>query len=185
MIAPPLPTLTDEQLVARFRSGDDAAFAEIHRRYRPALLAFATQMLRASGHDPDDAIQDTFIRAFRGLRCTDGPMAVRAWLYMIVRNRALDELRSRPAPLEYDETYEARPDWKADPAQRVDDQDELRRIVDEIGRLPRRQRMALVLRELDGRTHAETAHALHTTVPGTKSLIMRARSNLDTALRAA
>jgi DNA-directed RNA polymerase specialized sigma24 family protein len=45
--------------------------------------------------------------------------------------------------------------------------------------------MALVLREFDGRSHAETALALHTTVPATKSLIIRARSNLGAALHAA
>lgn len=184
MIAAPPKTLTDEQLVARFRAGDDAAFTEIHRRYRPALLAFATKMLHASGHDPDDVVQDALIRAFRGLRATCGPMAVRPWLYMIVRNRALDELRCRQ-PLEYDDAQSGRADLFADPAQRVGDQDELRRIVAEIGRLPRRQRMALLLRELDGCTHAETARALQTTVPGTKSLLVRARSNLGTALRAA
>ena len=186
MIAAPPKTLTDEQLVARFRCGDDDAFAEIHRRYRPALTAFATNMLRASGHDADDVVQDALIRAFRGLRATAGPMALRAWLYMIVRNRALDELRScQGSPLEYDEAQTARPDRHADPAQRVGDQDELRRIVEQIGRLPRRQRMALVLRELDGCTHAQTARAMQTTVPGTKSLLMRARTNLTTALRAA
>jgi len=185
MIAVPIPTLTDEQLVAHFRDGDDAAFDEIHRRYRPALLRFATKMLRASGHDPDDIVQDAFIRAFRALRCTDAPMALRAWLYMIVRNRALDELRSSRNAVQFDDALSAPPDWRTDPAQQVGDGDELRRIVDEIGRLPRRQRMALVLRELDGRTHAETARALDTTVSGSKSLIVRARSNLGTALRAA
>ena len=185
MIAPPPKTLTDELLVARLRTGDDDAFAEIHRRYRPALTAFASKMLRASGHDADDVVQDAFIRAFHGLRATAGPMALRAWLYMIVRNRALDELRSCQDPLEYDEAQTARPDWHADPAQRVSDQDDLRRLVEEIGRLPRRQRMALVLRELDGCTHAQTARALRTTVPGTKSLLVRARTTLGTALRAA
>ena len=185
MVAAPPKTLTDERLVARFRSGDDDAFAEIHRRYHPALTAFATNMLRASGHDADDVVQDAFIRAFRGLRATAGPMALRAWLYMIVRNRALDELRSSHRPLEYDEAQTAQADLHADPAQRVSDQDDLRRIVEQIGRLPRRQRMALVLRELDGCTHAQTARALQTTVPGTKSLLVRARTNLGTALRAA
>jgi RNA polymerase sigma factor (sigma-70 family) len=185
MIAAPHKTLTDEQLVAHFRCGDDDAFAEIYRRYRATLIAFATKMLHASGHDPDDVVQDAFMRAFRGLRATACPIALRAWLYMVVRNRALDDLRSCRGTLEYDEAQTARPDWYADPAQRLSDRDELRRLVEEIGRLPRRQRMALVLRELDGCTHAQTARALQTTVPGTKSLLVRARSNLGTALRAA
>jgi len=58
-------------------------------------------------------------------------------------------------------------------------------VVAEIGRLPERQRMALVMREFDGRSHAETARVLQTTVPATKSLIIRARSNLGAAVHAA
>ena len=77
MIAPPVSALTDEQLVARFRAGGDAALGEIHRRYHAELQSFAARMLRGSGQDPEDVVQDAFIRAYRGLRCTDGAMAVR------------------------------------------------------------------------------------------------------------
>jgi RNA polymerase sigma factor (sigma-70 family) len=185
MTTAPTISLTDEQLVARFRAGDDAAFAEIHRRYRPALAAFAAKMLRGTGHDADDVVQESLIRAFRGLRSTDSPIAVRAWLYMIVRNRALDELRTPRRCDGYEDDGRSATMRNADPHETLGEREELRRIVDEIGRLPRRQRMALVMRELDGRTHVETARALQTTVPATKSLVIRARSNLRSALHAA
>src|ERR687897_361583 len=93
MIAPNHTTMSDDELVARFRSGDDAPFDEIPRRYRRPLTAFARRLLGASGGDSEDVVQESFMRAYRGLRATDRPMALRAWLYMIVRNRALDELR--------------------------------------------------------------------------------------------
>jgi RNA polymerase sigma factor (sigma-70 family) len=185
MTAQPLKTLSDDQLVIRFRSGDDAAFSEIHRRFRSALTAFARRMLHGSGHEADDVVQDAFIRAYRGLRVTDRPMALRPWLYMIVRNRALDELRTPQRADVYDDELRMRPVPDADPAHRCEERDEMRFIVSEIARLPERQRMALVMREFDGRTHAETARALHTTVPATKSLIIRARSNLHAAVDAA
>jgi RNA polymerase sigma factor (sigma-70 family) len=185
MTAPPLSGLTDDELVVRFRTGDEAAFAEIHRRFRTALTAFARRMLHGSGHDADDVVQDAFIRAYRGLRVTDRPMALRPWLYMIVRNRALDELRAPRRSDAYDDELRMRAVPEADPAHRFAVRDEMRQIVAEIGRLPERQRMALVMREFDGRSHAETARALHTTVPATKSLIIRARSNLDAAMHAA
>ncbi len=186
MIAPPPSRLTDDQLVVHFRSGDDRAFSEIHDRYRSALLAFARRMLHTSGHDGDDVVQDAFIRAYRGLRATDRPMALRPWLYMIVRNRALDELRAPQRSDLYDDEVGMRAvsSSECDPAVRFAEADEMRQIVSEIGRLPERQRIALVMREFDGRTHAETARALQTTVPATKSLIVRARSNLETALAA-
>jgi RNA polymerase sigma factor (sigma-70 family) len=142
-------------------------------------------MLAGSGHEADDIVQDTFIRAYRGLRVTDRPMTLRPWLYMIARNRALDELRTPQRAVSYDDAIGLAAVPAADPARRFAERDEIRRLVAEIGRLPERQRMALVLREFDGRTHAETARALHTTVPATKSLIIRARSNLGAAVQAA
>jgi len=185
MTAAPMSRLTDDELVARFRAGDDAVFSEIHRRFGSALIAFARRMLHGSGHDPEDIVQDAFIRAYRGLRVTDRPMALRPWLYMIVRNRALDELRAPQRSDVYDDDVRMRPVPDADPAQCCAERDEMRFIVSEIARLPERQRIALVMREFDGRTHAETALALHTTVPATKSLIIRARSNLSAAVAAA
>ena len=185
MSARTLTTLSDDDLVARFRGGDDAPFDEIDRRYRRPLTAFARRMLRGAGHDPEDVVQDAFIRAYRGLRATERPMALRPWLYVIVRNRALDELRRPLRAAAFDDEFalDAVPaaDACADAAQR----EEMRRIVAEIARLPERQRRALVMREFDGRSHAETARRLHTTVLATKSLIIRARSNLGAAVHAA
>ncbi len=181
----PLTTLSDDELVARFRRGDDAPFDEIHRRYRAALLAFARRMLNASGRDAEDVVQDALIRAYRGLRVTDRPMALRPWLYMIVRNRALDELRSPQRAGTFDDEFALNAVPTADAAQCVEQRDEMRQLVAEIARLPERQRLALVMREFDGRSHAETARALQTTVPATKSLIIRARSNLGAAVHAA
>jgi RNA polymerase sigma factor (sigma-70 family) len=185
MIATPLTTLTDDELVARFRCGDDAPFSEIHRRYATALNAFARRMLNATGHDAEDVVQDAFIRAYRGLRVTDRPMALRPWLYMIVRNRSLDALRSPQSAGSFDDEFVLNAVPTADAAQCLEQRDEMRRLVAEIGRLPERQRIALVLREFDGCSHVETAQRLRTTVPATKSLIIRARSNLHAAVAAA
>src|SRR3954452_6853714 len=118
MTAQPLTSLSDDQLVLAFRNGDEAAFTEIHRRFRTALTGFARRMLKGSGHDPEDVIQDAFIRAYRGLRVTDRPMALRPWLYMIVRNRALDTLRAPQRATVYDDELGMRAVAEADPAQR-------------------------------------------------------------------
>ncbi len=181
MTTPPLCTLTDEELVALFRAGEERAFGEIHDRYRIALVAFARRLLRRSGHDPEDVVQNAFLRAYPSLRATDRAMALRAWLYMIVRNAALDELRRPQRSEDLDEGLRLVAAPGGDPAQQVAMADDLRRVVDDIRRLPERQRMALVMRELDGRSHRETARALGTTVPATKSLLVRARAGLDEA----
>jgi RNA polymerase sigma factor (sigma-70 family) len=171
----------DEELVAAFRAGSEPAFAEIHNRYVDPLLVFARRMLRGSGLDADDVVQDAFIRAHAGLRATDRPMALRAWLYMIVRNRALDALRSRGhGSCELEDRHLAVVPAH-DPAEAAVQRDELRRVVAEIGRLPERQRLALVQRELCGTSHADLAARLRTSVPATKSLLIRARAQLRAA----
>ena len=160
MIARPLTDLSDDELVARFRSGDDAPFDEIHRRYRGPLHRLRAAHAQGTGHDADDVVQDAFIRAYRGLRVTDRPMALRPWLYMIVRNRALDELRSPQRAGAYDDEFALNAVPTTDAAQCVQERDEMRRLVAEIARLPERQRMALVMREFDGCSHVETARRL-------------------------
>lgn len=181
----PLATLPDDELVARFRAGDDAPFDEIHRRYHRPLLAFARRMLNATGRDAEDVVQDAFIRAYRALRASGRPIALRPWLYTIVRNRALDELRAPERAGTFDDELALDAVPARDAAHRAEQRDEMRRLVAEIARLPERQRMALVLREFDGCSHVEAAARLHTTVAATKALIVRARSNLNAAVRAA
>jgi len=177
--------LTDERLVALIRAGEDHAFAAIHDRYRDRLLAFARRLLAGTGYDAEDVVQDSFIRALAGLRATDADMNLRPWLYMIVRNRAMDDLR-RPARVaaELDDVAHLRPVEDADPAVRVVERERFRSVVEGIGRLPERQRMALVMREMDGASHVAMAQALGTTVPATKSLLVRARGALEEAVAA-
>lgn len=174
-------SLTDDELVARVRCGCNDAFAEIYRRYRVPLRAFAGRMLCGTSQDADDIVQEAFIRAYRGLRVTSRPMTLRPWLYMIVRNQTIDVLRTLPHTDALDDSAEQMQSASGDPAHRMSERDEMRDLVAQIGRLPERQRLALVLREFDGRSHEETARLLHTTVPATKSLLIRARSTLRAA----
>jgi RNA polymerase sigma-70 factor, ECF subfamily len=178
----PLTRCDDVELVAAFRAGSEDAFDEMHRRYREPLLAFARRMLRGTGLDAEDVVQDAFIRAHVGLRATDRPMALRAWLYMITRNRALDGLRTRRPSCTLEDRDAA---GQGDPLQAALQRDELRRVVGELSRLPERQRLALVQRELCGESHAALADRLGTTVSATKSLIIRARTQVRAAAQAA
>ena len=174
----PLTRCADPELVAAFRAGSEAAFTEMHHRHAEPLVAFAGRMLRGTGVDAEDVVQDAFMRAHVALRATDRPMALRAWLYMITRNRALDGLRARRAACPLDD---ASPACMADPFEAARQREELRRVVGELAALPERQRLALVQRELCGASHAELADRLGTTISATKSLIIRARTQLREA----
>jgi RNA polymerase sigma factor (sigma-70 family) len=135
--------------------------------------------------DAEDVVQEALVRALAGLRATDREIALRPWLFMIVRNRAMDHLRA-PARRrsEGPERLALLSSVDADPAAAAETAEELRAVVRAIGALPERQRLALVRRELGGESHAELADGLETTIPGAKSLLVRARREVAAAMAA-
>lgn len=167
---------SDEQLVALFRAGDDAAFQAIHDRYRQRLFAYARQMLGGSRQDAEDALQDVFLRAYGALRADSRPVSLRAWLYRVAHNRCIDHLR-RPVPPAA-EIFELSRRPLHDPIEEAERREDLRRLVQDVRSLPDQQRSALLMREMDGLTYAELADALDVTVPAVKSLLVRARIGL-------
>ncbi|MFZ0387579.1 MAG: RNA polymerase sigma factor, partial [Solirubrobacteraceae bacterium] len=165
-----------------FRAGNDEAFRVIHDRYRARLLAYSRQMLGSSSADPEDAVQEIFVRAYSHLRRDSRDLALRAWLYRIAHNRCVDDLR-RPSAVATDSMDELS-DEAADPHDRVEQRDALRRLIVDVRRLPEQQRSALLMRELGGVTYADIADALGVSVPAVKSLLVRARLGLAQASEA-
>jgi RNA polymerase sigma factor (sigma-70 family) len=182
---PLLRLRSDEQLVRLFRAGSDEAFRIIHDRYRTRLFAYARQMLGGSRADAEDALQDVFVRAYGALRANDRDVSLRAWLYRIAHNRCIDELR-RPgaapsAPAEVLELVQAP---ASDPMDAVERRESLRRLVEDVQRLPEQQRSALLMREISGMAYQDLATVLDVTVPAVKSLLVRARIGLAQAAEA-
>lgn len=87
---------------------------------------------------------------------------------MIVRNVAIDALRTMRRSDQLDDDARRLAAVDCNLGSRNDQRDDLRELVAQIGQLPERQGMAIVLREFDGRSHEETARLLHTTSPATK-----------------
>lgn len=181
--APLLRLRSDDQLVSLFRSGSEEAFRTIHDRYRQRLFAYTRQMLAGSAADAEDAVQEIFVRAYGGLRAGDRQLALRAWLYRIAHNRCIDELR-RPQALPAEETRPSVAPPASDPVVRLEQRDALRRLIDDVQRLPEQQRSALLMRELGGMTYADVSEALTVSVPAVKSLLVRARIGLAQASEA-
>ena len=176
---------TDEQLVDLVRCGDDRAFDAIHDRYVQRLTGYARQLLGGAHHDAEEVVQDTFIRALGALRADDREMALKPWLYTIVRNRALDALRRPTRTTDLELHAPVLHDASADPHERVVRADELRDLVAELKRLPERQRTALVMHELGGVSHERIARRLHVSTGGSKALVCRARAGVGRARAAA
>ncbi len=173
---------SDDQLVALFRAGHDDAFPAIYDRYKQRMFAYTRQMLSSSRPDAEDALQDIFMRAYVGLRASERELSLRPWLYRIAHNRCVDELR-RPVPPPPEVLSILRAPLR-DPTVEAEQREALRRLIEDVRRLPDQQRSALLMRELGGVPYADVSAAIGVSVPAVKSLLVRARIGLAQAAEA-
>jgi len=159
-------------LRSRAARGDAAAFAAVYERHHQALYRYCRSILR---HDEDaqDALQSTMTRAFAALQDEQRDFELRPWLFRIAHNEAITILRRRRETSELDE-HPALGDLE----DRVAEREELRLLQLDLADLPERQRAALILRELNGLSHAEIAVVLELSTGAVKQAIFDARSAL-------
>jgi RNA polymerase sigma-70 factor, ECF subfamily len=169
--------------------------AQLEQR-RPELTGYCYRML-ASPFDAEDAVQETFIRAWRGYEGFDRRASLRTWLYRIATNVCLDSLsgkerRARPMDLgpagapvlenlrELPEVTWIQP--IPDPAEKAVERDTIRlAFVAALQQLPARQRAALILCEVLHWKASEAAELLDTTTASVNSALQRARATLSNA----
>ena len=87
--------LTDAELVALCRKGDEAAWAELVERFSRYVYAIAVQGFRLSDQDAEDVFQEVFTRTYERLHLLREDAAVRPWLAQLTRNLCVDKLRDR------------------------------------------------------------------------------------------
>jgi RNA polymerase sigma factor (sigma-70 family) len=167
-----LRTQPDERLVALARDGSRPPFDEIVRRHRPALIAFAGTFAPPSR--AEDVVQESLLKAYSALQEGAEPELLRAWLFRIVRNTAIDEQRGVRHYEELDENY----DGVVQPPQALERREQVAALVVALGDLPAAQREAIVMRELEGRGHEEIGRALAVSPGAVRQLIYRARHTL-------
>lgn len=168
---------------------DDRSFDALTRRHRRELHVHCYRML-ASFDEAEDAVQETFLRAWRHRETFDEDSMLRAWLYRVATNVCLDLIRSRKRKLTSASSYadipwlQPYPDRLLDEVSSGDDEPDTVVVAREtielaflaaLQVLPARQRAVLVLRDVLGRTAAETAAILDTTVAAANSALQRAR----------
>jgi RNA polymerase sigma factor (sigma-70 family) len=170
---PVLATQTDTRLVDLARAGYEPAFETIVSRYRAALLRYAERFL--SRERAEDAVQQSFVSAYEAMLRDDSALNLRPWLYRIAHNASLNALRDRGLRhSELDENIDGveRPDQALERAQGLGD------VLTAVQALPERQRDAIVLRELEGRSYDEIAAELGVSNGSVRQLLNRARNSL-------
>lgn len=187
------------------KAGDESAFASLVDPHRGELHAHCYRML-GSLHDAEDALQETLLRAWRGMPRFEGRSSLRSWLYTIATNTCLTHIERRPKrvlPIDYapaaepdappgtpivetvwiepypDETV-GLPDGHADPEARYEQRESVElAMIAALQHLAANQRAVLILREVLGFSAKETAEMLDTTVASVNSALQRARAAVE------
>ena len=184
--------MTEDLVVAAAIVGDDSAFAALAERYRRELHVHCYRML-GSLDDAEDAVQETFLRAWRGREGFDGSGLFRAWLYRIASNVCLDMLRRSShratvlrsfAEVPWLQPYPDRllaeaaaPTGQPDTAAIERETIELA-FVAALQVLPPRQRATLIARDVLGWPASQTADLLEMSVAAANSALQRARATM-------
>ncbi|HMD22510.1 MAG TPA: RNA polymerase subunit sigma-70, partial [Streptosporangiaceae bacterium] len=189
-------TVSAGEIVNAAIAGDEPAFTALAERHRRELHVHCYRML-ASFDEAEDAVQETFLNAWRGRSGFEGGSQFRAWLYRIATNVCLDMLRRNSrratgmrsvAEVPWIQPY---PDLLLDQAAPAGEQPEAVAIAREtislaflaaLQVLPPRQRAALIARDVLGWPASETASALGTSVAAANSALQRARATMQSHL---
>ena len=173
-----LHTQTDERLVDLARAANDRAFEAIVTRYRRPLLRYCRRLLPPER--AEDAVQQAFLNAYRAIGAGEAELNLRPWLYRIAHNASMSLLRQNGwTHEELDEQF----DGVMQPPQAVEERERVREVMRAVRDLPPRQRDAMVLRELEGRSYEEIAAILDLPLGTVKTYIHRARHELREALQ--
>jgi RNA polymerase sigma-70 factor, ECF subfamily len=168
----------DINLTIRFKDGDLSAFEELVRKNEDRIYNLCSYMLRDIS-DAQDAAQDTFIKAYKGLKDFNPEASLSTWLYRIAVNTCLDhQKKSRHDPLEGEVLSEEFLSYEPSPEDQYQSKKTTETIQTALQKLPEKLRSAIVLREIEELTYEEIALVLETSVGTVKSRISRARDEL-------
>jgi RNA polymerase sigma-70 factor (ECF subfamily) len=185
---------SDEELVARAKQKDFAAFEELLDRYEDKVFRLAYRFVR-NETEAKEILQDTFLSIWRKLDTFKGDAQFSSWLYRVAANAALMRLRTQrrhqeisteELPSGYLDNLGPLPPPGENWAKRPDEQlqsEELRRYIQAaVDALPELYRTVFLIRDVDGLSTEETAEVLGISVPTVKTRLHRARLALRDAI---
>ncbi|HEY3018593.1 MAG TPA: sigma-70 family RNA polymerase sigma factor [Solirubrobacteraceae bacterium] len=170
---------SDRRLIQMVHAGHEPAFAAIVERYRPQLHRYCLRILPEGRCE--DALQQAFLQAWRALRDGKTVHQLRPWLYAIVHNAAVSQLRQ--GVFDYAELLDT-VQGSADPEADVERRSIMRQTLAAVAALPERQRAALLAVVVEGRPQSQVALEMGLTENGLRQLLFRARTSLRSAATA-
>jgi RNA polymerase sigma-70 factor, ECF subfamily len=178
----------DAALIERIRNGDGSAFEDLVRLYQDRIYNLCRHML-INTHDAEDAAQDTFVKAFRGLRGFRPDASLYTWLYRIAVNTCIDYKRRRVFSSLFRITSEGEEDL-IDSASAAPSPERLYEskqagigLWKGLAALSDKLRTVIVLKELEELSYEEIADVLDLPLGTVKSRIARAREELKISMK--
>jgi RNA polymerase sigma-70 factor (ECF subfamily) len=173
------PEPTDAELMGRLGAGEVEALAPLIKRHQQRVLATA---YRFTGRRDaaEDLAQDVFVRVFRSAALYSPQAAFSTWLYRLVVNLCLDRRRRAVREANSLAVLRLRQPRATEDHEAADERAAQVRAA--VGRLPDRQRLALILHRFDGMSHQEIAAATGWSVGAVESCLVRAYESLRKSL---
>lgn len=202
------PPMSDAQLIAALRDGDDLAFASLVERYQASMTRVA-MLYVGSRMVAEEVVQETWIGLLKGLGRFEGRSSLKTWLYSILINRAkthaqrekryaqlsLDEeikegetaispdrFRAADDPVLPNHWISAPEDWREIPEDRLISTELLERIKAAIEALPPNQQLVITLRDIHQLSSEEVCNILNITETNQRVLLHRGRAKVRSAL---
>jgi len=175
----------DASDLSALRAGQQDAFARLYQRHAAVVLSLCRRCSNIS--EAEDAMQETFLRAYRRLHQLRRPEGFRSWLYAIARRVCSERRRSAERRSRHEasamENHASFADEPATPAEAVEHADQLDRLTAAIGELPDDERLAIHLHYLDDDPLPAASQALGLSRSGFYRKLTRARKRLAVAMR--
>lgn len=181
--------VSDEELIKRVKSGDIDAFEEIIAKYEKRVFSLIYNMLK-NDNDIEDVAQEVFVKVYKNIDKFHGNSSLYTWIYRITTNLCLDYIKKQKSVIYIDEkiqTDDGELDFQLPSEEKLQDElyeeKELKQKLEKsIAKLPDKQRVMIVLRDIKGLSYEEISEILEIKLGTVKSQINRARLKLKELL---
>lgn len=174
---------TEKELINEFRNGDERGFNELVQRYQERIYRICRRIV-GTHEEADDLVQETFIRAYKGLRTFRDDASFFTWIYRIATNTSLNALRKKKIMefLRYDDLlhYEQAPESPDAPLLSDEYHEILRKAIDA---LPPKQKMVFIMRFYEELPYEDMAKIFKRSVGGVKANYSLAFLKIRTYIR--
>jgi RNA polymerase sigma-70 factor (ECF subfamily) len=170
---------SDVNLMLAFCSGDELSFVELLNRFEKPLLNFIYKFI-GNRTEAEDLTQDVFVKVYQAKKYYYPKGALKSWLYTIAANMCLNYKRKK-MPISFDEKIYAAQE-NPSPEETLEKNEKTQLIKNALAKLPKNQRLVLILAKFENRSYKEIADILDCSVSSVESLLFRARQNLKKML---